>query len=182
MKSTFKSLFAPLCILLLTSVIFLQSCSEPADKFFGVAILNTNMITDFGTPAFTKQLHDHSVEYPDIPSSKKNGNEAAEVVKNKVLYLEKVLKDLEALSANDDGRKEIKEQAIALYEFVLPVYKNEYTAYAKLCDAHAPQEQKEEISTAIEQKYSAEFEKRITSLLALGKEFATENNLNVNWD
>ena len=99
-----------------------------------------------------------------------------------MLYLEKVLKDLEALSANDDGRKEIKEQAIALYEFVLPVYKNEYTAYAKLCDAHAPQEQKEEISTAIEQKYSAEFEKRITSLLALGKEFATENNLNVNWD
>ena len=71
MKSTFKSLFAPLCILLLTSVMFLQSCSEPADKFFGVAILNTNMITDFGTPAFTKQLNDHSVEYPDIPSSKK---------------------------------------------------------------------------------------------------------------
>lgn len=181
MKSPFKSLFAKLCTILLIFSI-LQSCSETPDKFFGVAILNTNTISDFGTPRLAKQLNDNTIEYPDIPSSKKNGDEASIVVKNKILYLEKVLKDLNALSANGDQREEIKKQAITLYEFVLPVYKNEYTAYAKLCDTKAPQEQKDQILTSIEQKYSAEFEKRLMSLVTLGKEFATENNLNVKWD
>ena len=182
MKSTFKSLFAKVCTLLLTFSILLQSCAETPDKFFGVAILNSNMISDFGTPRLTKELNDNAIEYPDIPSSKKNGNEATDIIKNKILYLEKVLKDLNALSANSDDREEIKKQAIALYEFVLPVYKNEYTAYAQLCDTKAPQEQKDKIANSIEQKYNAEFEKRLNSLVALGKEFATENNLNVKWD
>lgn len=179
MKNPFKTLFA---LLFLALAVFLQSCSEPADKFFGVAVLNTNTISDFGTPRLAKELNDNTVEYADIPSSKKNGDEALNVVKNKVLYMEKVLKDLNALSANDDSRKEIKEQSIALYEFVIPVYKNEYTAYAKLCDIKAPQEEKDMILKSIEQKYNAEFEKKYTSLLSIGKAFAEDNNLNVNWN
>ena len=183
MKNTFKPLFTKFfAVLLFTFSIFLQSCSEPADKFFGVAVLNTNTITDFGTPRFAKQLNDNAIEYPDIPSSKKNGDEASNVVKNKVLYMEKVLKDLNALSANDDSRAEIKKQSIALYEFVIPVYKNEYTAYAKLCDTKAPQEQRDEILKSIEQKYTNEFEKKYTALLSSGKAFAEKNNLNVNWN
>lgn len=181
MKNSFKSLFTKLCTLFLIFSV-LQSCSETPDKFFGVAILNTNTISDFGTPRLAKQLNDNTIEYPDIPSSKKKGDEASIVIQNKILYLEKVLKDLNALSTNTDDREEIKKQAIALYEFVLPVYKNEYTAYAKLCDTKAPQQQKDEIITSIEKKYNVEFERRLMSLTALGKEFATENNLNVKWD
>lgn len=182
MTNPLKSFTYPLFILFLILSISLQSCSESADKFFGVAVLNTNMVSDFGTANFAKDLNDNTIEYPDIPSSKKNGDEAANIVKNKVLYVEKVLKDLNALSANDDARKEIKKQSIALFEFVLPVYKNEYTAYAKLCDTKASQEQKDEILKAIEQKYNAEFEAKLTSLFSLGKSFVSENNLNVQWD
>jgi len=129
-----------------------------------------------------KQINDETLEFPDIPSSKKNGDEAMTRVHNNILYMEKVLKDIKALSANDDSRKVIKEQAIALYEFVIPVYKNEYTAYAKLCDAKAPQVQKDEIITSIEQKYSARFEALYTALLTNGKSFAADNNLNVDWN
>lgn len=168
MKHPFKSFFTKIfTVLFLTLPVFLQSCSEPADKFFGVAVLNTNTISDFGTPSLAKQL---------------NGDEAVSVVENKVLYMEKVLKDLNALSANNDSRAEIKKQSIALYEFVIPVYKNEYTAYAKLSDTKAPQEQKDELLKSIEQKYNAEFEKKYTSLLSIGKAFAEDNNLNVNWN
>ncbi|SDZ79990.1 hypothetical protein [Pedobacter hartonius] len=172
----------PLSIaLLLTISLFFQSCSEPADKFFGVAVLNTNTINDFGTSTLAKHISDETLEFPDIPSSKKKGDEAVTSVNNNVLYMEKSLKDIEALSASDDSRKGIKEKAIALYKFVIPVYKNEYTAYARLCDNKAPQAQKDEILNAVEQKYSAEFESRYAELLAKGKIFAEQNNIPVDW-
>jgi len=181
-KSIMPSALKLSTILLLALSLFLQSCAEPADDFFGVAVLNTNTITDFGTPRLAKQINDETTEFPDIPSSKKNGDEAMIRVQNNILYMEKVLNDIKALSANDDSRKVIKEQAIALYEFVIPVYKNEYTAYAKLCDAKAPQAQKDEIIASIEQKYSARFEALYTALLTNGKAFAEANHLNVDWN
>lgn len=162
--------------------VFIQSCSETPDKFFGVAVLNTNTITDFGTPILAKHINDETTEFADIPSSKKKGNEALIYVQNNLLFMEKTLKDIKALSANDEDRKAIKAEAVALYEFVIPVYKNEYTAYAKLCDSKAPQERKDEIIKSIEQKYNAEFEKKQVSLRSKGKAFADENGLNVNWN
>jgi len=171
----------PLIALVLTICLFIQSCSEPADKFFGIAILNTNTINDFGTPTLAKHISDETLEFPDIPSSKKKGNEAVTSVNNNVMFMEKSLKDIKALSSGDGSRKEIKEKAIALYEYVIPVYKNEYTAYAELCDKKAPQEQKDEILNAIDQKYSAEFESRYAELLAKGKSFAEQNNIPVDW-
>lgn len=182
MTYTLKSRITTLPIFLLLAVfLFLQSCSEPADKFFGVAVLNTNTISDFGTPILAKHINDETTEFPDIPSSKKKGDEAVTSVQNNILYMEKSLNDIKALSASDDTRKTIKDKSAELYEFVIPVYKNEYTAYAKLCDSKAPQAQKDEILKAIEQKYSAEFESRYAELLAMAKVFAQENNLNVDW-
>lgn len=182
MTNTFKLFTAKLSIaLLIVLSVFLQSCSETADKFFGVAVLNTNTITDFGTPILAKHINDETIEFPDIPSSKKKGDEAIKHIQNNILYMEKTLKDIKALSANDESRKVIKEQSIALYELVIPVYKNEYTAYAKLCDDKAPQAQKDEIIKSIEQKYNAAFEKQYAALLSNGKTFAKDNNLNVDW-
>ena len=183
MTNSLKPFAAKLSIALILALsIFLQSCSEPANDFFGVAVLNTNTITDFGTPILAKHIDAETTEFPDIPSSKKKGDEAVKNVQSKILYMEKVLNDINALSANDDSRKVIKEQAIALYEFVIPVYKNEYTAYAKLCDAKAPQAEKDEIIASIEQKYSARFEALYTALLTNGKAFAEANQLNVDWN
>ena len=182
MKHTYKAFTATLYLALFLSFsLFFQSCSEPADKFFGVTVLNTNTISDFGTPILAKHINDETIEFPDIPSSKKKGDEAAKHVQNNILYMEKSLTDIKALSASDDSRKSIKEKSLALYEFVIPVYKNEYTAYAKLCDSKAPQAQKDAIIKSIEQKYNAGFEAKYGALLADGKAFAAENNINVDW-
>jgi hypothetical protein len=165
----------------LTLSLFMQSCSEPADQFFGAAVLNTNTISDFGTPTLAKHIADQTLEFADIPSSKKKGDEAVTYVKNNLLYMEKSLKDIKELSANDDERKDIKAQSIALYELVIPVYKNEYTAYAKLCDTKASQEDKDQLVKTIGQKYNANFEQKYAALLASAKVFAEKNNLNVDW-
>lgn len=167
---------------LLVFALFAQSCVEPADKFFATAILNTNTINDFATPTLAKHINDETTEFPDIPSSKKNGDEATKLISNNILYMEKSLNDIKALNANSDDRKAIKEKSIALYEFVIPVYKNEYTNYAKLCDSKADQKQKDALANSIEQKYAAAFEKMHTDLMETGKAFAVENNLNVDWN
>jgi len=183
MKNISKTLvqYCALAILFIFSM-SMQSCAEPADKFFATAILNTNTINDFATPTLAGHINAETKEFPDIPSSKKNGDEAGKMVENKILYMEKSLNDIKALSANSDDRKVIKEKSIALYEFVIPVYKNEYTNYAKLCDSKADETQKEALAQSIEQKYGPTFEKMYTDLMETGKTFATENNLNVDWN
>lgn len=183
MKKITKSFihFCAIAFLIIFSV-SMQSCSEPADQFFATAVLNTNSINDFATPILAKHINDETTEFPDIPSSKKNGDEAGKMVQNNILYMEKSLKDIKALNANSDDRKAIKDKSIALYEFVIPVYKNEYIKYAQLCDTKADQTKKDELSNAIEQKYGAQFEKKYAELLETGKIFAKKNNLNVDFN
>lgn len=183
MQNIFK-MITPYCAFALFVVFALsiQSCSEPADKFFDTAVLNTNTINDFATPILAKHINDETVEYPDIPSSKKQGDEATKMVQNNILYMEKSLKDIKALSAGSDDRKTIKEQSVALYEFVIPVYKNEYTNYAKLCDNKASQAEKDALIQSIDQKYRLKFETLYSALLNTGKDFAKANKLNVDWN
>lgn len=168
-------------VLFFTFLMSISSCAEPANTFFDTAVLNTNTITDFGTPLLAKHISDETTEFADIPSSKKKGDEAEKYVQNNILFMEKSLTDIKALTANEASRKLIKEQSIGLYEFVIPVYKKEYTAFAKLCDTKAPQGQKDEIIKLIEQKYNAEFERRYAELLVNAKAFAAGNQLHVDW-
>lgn len=183
MKQNISKLFTPYFSVILLAIFGLTmlSCSETPDQFFGTAVLNTNAINDFATPNLAKHINDETIEFADIPSSKNKGDEAITFVNNKILYLEKSLNDIKALNANADDRKAIKEKSLALYEFVIPIYKNEYTNYAKLCDSKADPAKKEEAVKLIEQKYSSTFEKMYIDLMDAGKAFADENKLNVDW-
>ncbi len=167
--------------LLALGIFLLNSCAETPDKFFGIAVLNTNTITDFATPRLAKHISDSTIEYPDIPSSKKNGDEAVAYVGNQILYMEKVVKDIKGLTENSSTKDIIKE-SLELYAYVLPVYKNEYMAYAKLCDAKGSKEEKEAMAKQIEDKYAEAFEAKYSSLMEKGKAYADEHNLNVKWD
>ncbi|KEQ30824.1 hypothetical protein N180_18590 [Pedobacter antarcticus 4BY] len=171
----------PIFSLLMLCVLLLNSCAETPDKFFGVAVLNTNIVTDFATPRLAKHISDTTTEYPDIPSSKKNGDEAVSYLGNKILYMEKVVKDIKGLTENS-STKEIIKESLDLYAYVLPVYKNEYMAYAKLCDAKGSKEEKEAMSRKIEDKYAETFETKYISLMEKGKAYADKHNLNVKWD
>jgi len=163
------------------SILLLSSCAETPEKFFDITILNTNVINDFASPDLARHIDDEAKEYPNIPSSKKKGDEATTTVKNKILYLEQSLEKVKKLSASGDEQKEIKALSVALYEMTIPVYKNEYLAYAKLCDQKGSQESKDAIIKDIDQKYTAAFEQKYTALMEKGKAYASENNIQVNW-
>lgn len=179
-KSQFNRLSTRFCLLML-GLLFLSSCSESPEKFFDIAILNTNVINDFGSPQLARHIDEETKEFPDIPSSKKKGNEAATTIHNKILYLEQSLEKVKKLSVSGKAEGEIKEHAISLYELVIPVYKQEYLAYAKLCDAKGSQQQKDNIIQEIDQKYGSSFELQYNALMEKGKVYARENNIDVNW-
>ncbi|MFC4212708.1 hypothetical protein ACFOWA_16050 [Pedobacter lithocola] len=172
-KISFYSL--TLCILLLSS------CSETPEKFFDIAILNTNMINDFASPDLARHIDEETKEFPNIPSSKKKGNEAETVIHNKILYLEQSLEKVKKLSPSGDDEEEIKKLSLQLYEMVIPVYKNEYLKYARICDKHGSQTSKDEIIDKIDQQYGLRFEQNYNALMDKGKAYAKENNIQVNW-
>jgi len=172
-----KSRFAILILITL----FFSACTETPEHFFDITILNTNMINDFASPDLARHLNDETKEYPDIPSSKKKGNEATTSLNNKILYLEQSLEKVKRLSTSGDEEKEIKALSQQLYELVIPVYKNEYLAYAKLCDSKGSQSAKDEIINSIDQKYGARFEQNFNALMEKGKAYAQKNNIQVNW-
>lgn len=139
------------------------------------------MINDFASPDLARHINDETIEFPNIPSSKKKGTEAAENIKNKILFLEQSLDKIKKLSASGDEEKEIKKLSTQLYEMVIPVYKNEYMAYAKLCDGKGSDEEKEAMVKNIDQKYGLRFEQNYNALMEKGKIYAKENNIQVNW-
>ena len=125
---------------LISTVLFLSACSETPERFFDIAILNTNMINDFASPDLARHINEETKEFPDIPSSKKKGNEA-----------------------------------------FIPVYNNEYLAYAKLCDAKGSQSAKDVLIKDIDQKYGMRFEQNYNSLMEKGKAYAQKHGNQVNW-
>jgi len=163
------------------SMLFLASCSEPPAQFFDITVLNTNAFNDFASPDLARHINEETKEFPDIPSSKKKGDEAVTTITNKILYLEQSLDKVKKLSASGDEQKEIKELSTRLYEMVIPVYKKEYMDYAKLCDAHGDQSAKDAILKGIDEKYRADFEKSYSNLMEKGKAYAAANDIQVNW-
>ncbi|CAH0246507.1 MULTISPECIES: hypothetical protein [unclassified Pedobacter] len=171
----------PFVSLLILLSLLLSACSETPAHFFDITILNTNMINDFASADLARHINDETKEYSDIPSNKKKGNEAATNLNNKILYLEQSLEKVKKLSTSGDEEKEIKALSQQLYELVIPVYKNEYLAYAKLCDSKGSQSAKDEIINSIDQKYGARFEQNFNALMEKGKAYAQKNNIQVNW-
>ena len=166
---------------LISSLLFLSSCAETPQKFFDITVLNTNALNDFASPNLAQHIEDETKEFPDIPSSKKKGDEAVTSINNTTMYLEQSLEKIKKLSASGEEEKELKKLSEELYEMVIPVYKNEYLSYAKLCDRKGSQADKDVIIKNIDQKYRVRFEQQYDLLLEKGKTYAKENNIQVNW-
>lgn len=161
---------------------FIVSCqSENPDKFFEIVLLNTNHISDFAPEIFAKKLNSVSTEYPDIPSSKKNGNEAKQAVEMKIFSIEKAIVDINEINVTDEEAIVLKEKTIELFETVLPVYKNDYTEYAKICDTKGAEEEKEAILQKIQNDDMPKVDALFNEVYILGKSYSDKHQLKVNW-
>lgn len=106
--------------------------------------------------------------------------EHREVIETKIQFVEKTLAKLKTLKITEDS-KEILQTSIALYEYVLPVYKNEYIELAEFYDQNAGKEKVNAQVELIRDKYHPRFEELYTKLLGAGKSYAQRHNIEVYW-
>ncbi|AJW65132.1 hypothetical protein VO54_03706 [Elizabethkingia miricola] len=149
--------------------LFLVSCqANTPDQIFQKAVLNTNQITEFGTEIYRERLE--------------KGDETQKSVDIKIQVIEKVIRDIKDLNTSDEDSKALKEQSIKLFETVLPVYKNEYSAYAKLCATkHSSPEEKQALLKKIEQNYLPKTNVLFDELYNMGHQYAEKHQINVKW-
>lgn len=156
------------------------SCSKTSpEKYFDIAVLNTNMLNGFASTGMMREL-----ESPSVKMSENNGEtvpmKRSEVLNAKIEYIESSFENLKDLKKTDDT-KDLIEASLALYEYVLPVYKTEYIQLANLYDSNSPAEQIQSLSNLIKDKYSSGYVERFNKLIGLGKLYAEKNNIKVNW-
>lgn len=166
--------------LFICSMAFTACNTATPEDYFSRAVLNSNMMVGFANNGFESQLKQPSVKMIDGDVNKTAPMKRKEVVEDKINFFEEALGKVKGLKETDDA-KAILQASIALHEFVLPVYKNEYMQLAKLYDDGAPAAQIESFSKSIHDKYYNRFEQGYNQLIAAGKLYAEKHNIKVHW-
>jgi hypothetical protein len=104
-----------------------------------------------------------------------------EIIDDKIQMLEAIREKLKSLKETGDTR-DILRTSSALYDYVLPVYKNEYMELARLYDENAPKESIDAFTQSISDKYYTGYEQLFQKLTLAGKSFAIKHDIKVNWD
>lgn len=171
----------PAAVLFVCIYVLLTGCSNPPpEKYFGIAVLNSNMMVGFANDGFHRELDQPSAQLVEGTTDQTRPRKRKDVVDDKIRFLEENLDKLKDLKETPDT-KDIIQASIHLHEFILPVYKNEYRQLAHLYDDGAPADSIRSVAGNIHDKYSAGFEERYNTLINSGKLFATRNKIPVNW-
>ncbi len=162
---------AALCILT-------SSCGHSPREYFNQATLNCNLLYGFAGYELKRDLSTPSEKLVDASTMKMAPVSRAEVVKEKLARAEENYQKVKDLGSNAEADEMLKAAA-ALYEFVIPVYKNEYTQLAALYDASAPAEKIAATEKSITDKYAAAFEVLYNNVMKTGTAYAEKNGIEV---
>ncbi|MEP6676774.1 MAG: hypothetical protein ABJA78_16560 [Ferruginibacter sp.] len=158
-----------------------NSCNTATpEEYFDIAVLNSNMLAGFANDGFERQLESPPammVAGQDKPVAEKR----IDFLQTQLHFIEEDFAKLKDLKTTEDA-KIIIEPSIALYEYVLPVYKKEYSELANLYDDNAPKEKIAALKQSIHDKYAAEFETLYNQLISNGKLYAAKHTIKVNWN
>ena len=167
------------CIALLC---LLAGCDDTSPQTaFDRAVLNTNMISDFASKGLLRQLESPSIKLTDAKTGASAPMKRKEVIDDKIAFVEQSLAKVRKLSQTGDA-KDIVQASIALHEYVLPVYRNEYQQLAKLYDDGDAKAEIDALASAITAKYGAGFAALSDRLTTAGKAYASQHDIKVKWD
>jgi hypothetical protein len=170
MKRNIRSLFFACCILF--------SCSSTPEDYFGHAALNCNLLYGFAGYELKRDLATPSEKLVDEKTLSTAPMKRAEVVQQKLETVERNFKKVKSLSVTDDA-EDLLNASKALYEYVLPVYRNEYQQLASLYDSGASTEKITAMEKFINEKYEAKFLDLYNALWVAGKAYAAKHGIKV---
>lgn len=173
-----KYLLPPL--LFFYCILFTGCNTASPEKYFDVAVLNCNTIAEFGNGSFERELESPSVKLAEGSTTQTVTMKRSEVVDDKIQIIESHFQEVKELKQTDDT-KDIIQSSLALHEFVLPIFKNEYRQLAGLFDQGASKEETQSMAKAIYDKYSSRYNTLYDAVTNAGKAYATKHNIKVNW-
>lgn len=158
------------------------SCEKATPRdYFDRAVLNCNLLHGFAGPGLERELQDPSVKLADASGTKTVPMTRKEVVDGRLQAAEEAYEKLGTLPETDETRALLKA-SLAVYDFVLPVYRAEYQQLARLYDGDAPAKEIATFQQGIRTKYQSGFDSRMEALTALAKAFAEKHAIKVQWD
>jgi len=170
-----SKIFMPVLFICLT---FFFCNSNTAEEYFSRAVLNCNLLYGFAGYELKRDLASPSEKLVDEKTMATAPMTRGEVVKNKLEVVENNFEKVKALKVTDDT-KEMLNASTALYEYVLPVYKNEYKQLAALHDNGEPIQKIEAAEKNITDKYEARFSQLYEALQLAGKNYAVKNGIRI---
>lgn len=164
-------------LLFFCSIIYACNTVTP-DKYFATATLNNNILFGFAGRGMQNELANPSEKLIDQKTMTTVPMTRAEVLGSKLEAIEANYKKVNSLSINGET-KEMIEASLTLYEFVLPVYKNEYKQLAALYDNNAGADEIAVLEQLINEKYEAPFAALYDKALATGIAYAEKHGIEV---
>ena len=139
------------------------------------------MIADFASKGLLRQLEQPSEKLTDAKTGASEPMKRKEIIDGKIAFVEKALEKIRKLSQSGDA-KDMVQASIALHEYVLSVYRNEYQQLAKLYDDGAAKGQIDALAASIGTKYGPGFAALFDKLTTAGKAYASKHDIKVTWD
>ena len=137
------------------------------------------MLVGFGDEGLTRELESPSLK--QAPGSDAIvAMKRTEIIDDKLSFAEESLEKIHNLKSTADT-KAIVDASVELYEFVIPVYKKEYTQLAKLYDADSNPDQIRDLNQFIHTRYYPRYDALFKRLITNGKAFAARHQIKVNW-
>ena len=169
-------------VLFITACFILASCGKPSpEKYFTTSVLNSNLLFGFAGEGMQKQLESPSSRLINASTGETAPEKREAVIDQKIAMLEDSYRKVKKLPDWKESRK-MQDAAVALYEYVLPVYKKEYKELAGLYDNDASPAEISRKEKEIYDHHAANFEALFTTLIDAGKIYAEKHNINVRWD
>jgi hypothetical protein len=156
----------------------LFSCSNTPREYFDRAALNCNLLFGFAGYELKRDLANPSEKLVDEKTMKMAPVTRKELVEEKLERIEENYQKVRSLG-NDADAADMVKASLALYEFVIPVYKNEYHQLAALYDNGSPAGKIEELEKSINEKYEAVFLRLYNAVGAAGKAYAAKHGIQV---
>lgn len=178
-----KKLFATVLSATILSAVFiclLSSCKKQTpEQTFARAVVNSNLMSGFAGNGMRYQLENPSVKL--TAEGKTVTMTRREIVNGVIISADHAFQEVKDLSELDDNR-EMLRASIALYDYMLPIYRNEYTRLADLYDSGAGDGAVETAYKAIADQYEKGYRQRLDALRAAGKPYADRHGIKVKWD
>lgn len=164
--------------LILLSSVLLFSCKPTAEEYFGKAALNCNTFSRFGS----YEIKEFLASPPQTYNADKKAMEPSSfqdylkfgVVKD----AEENYDEVKGLPVTDDTRKMITA-SLALYEFCISKYQNEYMQIAKMKDEKRPQPEIDAALKRFDEANIQEFAKKYEGAWSEGLAYAKANGIEV---